>query len=318
MILLLSSLEAILFPSMSESRRLLLFLLPFSFLASLLFSGSLATALTCPRSDVAGVVEALRLPQCPLWIERSFPEEVNGDALDKELAHAQDGAYYSVFFYASWCPFSQNFRSTFDTLSSMFPQIRHLAVEQYSAMPSVFSRYGIHSFPTFVLASRTERIRYHGSKDLDSLVHFYRELTGEDPVAYFSMDQAKENTGVLQPWRGTTKEFLKNEPFLAFSLIFVILRAFTYFFPKVISQLKASGALYTRLHVDLGVFSGLNQLLGRVLHVFDVKRIWRKLGLSTKMGNFQKGAKSARVWASSLTSVSLGESSSSRPALLAS
>lgn len=261
-------------------------------------------------------MEGLRSPQCPLWIEHSFPEEVNGETLDKELAHAQDGAYYSIFFYASSCPFSQKFRSKFDTLSSMFPQIRHLAVEQYSAMPSVFSRYGIHSFPTFVLASRTAKIRYHGSKDLDSLVHFYSELTGEDPVTYFSMDQANENTGALQPWRGTTKEFLNSEPYLAFSLLFVILRAFSYFFPKVISHVKASWAIYTRLHVDLGIFSGLNQLLVRVLHVIDVKKIWRKLGLSSKMGNFQKGAKSARVWASSFTSVSLGESSSPRPALL--
>ncbi|KAH0464525.1 hypothetical protein IEQ34_007311 [Dendrobium chrysotoxum] len=301
---------------MSVSRCLVVFLLPFSFLALSLCRGSFAASLTCPRSDVVGVVEALRSPQCPLWIERSFSDEVNGDVLLKELAHAQDGTYYSVFFYASWCPFSQKFRSIFDTLSSMFPQIRHLAVEQYSAMPSVLSRYGIHGFPAFVLTSRTASVRYHGLKDLDSLVDFYREVTGEDPVAYFSMDQGKENTGALQPWRGITKEFLKNEPYLAFSLLFVFLRAFTYFLPKVISQLKASWALYTHLHVDLGIFSGLNQLLGRVLLLIDVKRIWRKLGLASKTGNFQKGAKSARVWASSLASVSLGESSPTRPTLL--
>ncbi|XP_020574787.1 5'-adenylylsulfate reductase-like 5 [Phalaenopsis equestris] len=300
---------------MSGSARLLLFLLPFSFLASLLCRGSCAEPLTCPRSEVAGLVEALRSPQCPLGIERSFAEEVNGDILDKVLAHAPNGAYYSVFFYASRCPFSQNFRSTFDTLSSMFPQITHLALEQYSAMPSLFSRYGIHSFPAFVLASRRGKIRYHGLKDLDSLVNFYREITGEEPVAYFSMDQAKENTGALQPWMGTTKEFLNSEPYLAFSLLFVILRAFTYFFPKLISQIKSSWALYTRLHANLGIISGLNQLLGRVLQVIDAKKILRKLNLSSKTGNFHKGAKSARVWASSLASVSLGESSSPRLAL---
>ncbi|KAH0463929.1 hypothetical protein IEQ34_006715 [Dendrobium chrysotoxum] len=108
----------------------------------------------------------------PIW-------QVNGDTLDKELAHAQDGTYHSVFLYASWRPFSQKCRSIFDTLGSMFQQIRHLAVEQYSAMPSVFSRYGIHDFPAFVLTSRTASVRYHGLKDLDSSVNFYRELTGE-------------------------------------------------------------------------------------------------------------------------------------------
>ncbi|KAI0516393.1 hypothetical protein KFK09_009066 [Dendrobium nobile] len=103
---------------------------------------------------------------------------VNGDTLDREMTHAQDGTYYSAFFYASWRPFSQKCRSIFDTLGSIFRQIRHFAVEQYSAMPSVFSRYGIHGFPAFVLTSRTTSVRYHGLKDLDSSVYFYRELTG--------------------------------------------------------------------------------------------------------------------------------------------
>ncbi|KAH0464660.1 hypothetical protein IEQ34_007446 [Dendrobium chrysotoxum] len=42
---------------------------------------------------------------------------------------------------------------------------------------SVFSRYGIHGFRAFVLTSRTASVRYHGLKDLDSSVDFYRELT---------------------------------------------------------------------------------------------------------------------------------------------
>lgn len=253
-------------------------------------------------------MDAIRSPKCPLWVERSFPEAVNGNDLDKVLAHVQDGSFYSVFFHASKCPFSQNFRSTFDTLSSMFPNIRHLAIEESSAMPSIFSRYGVHSFPTLLVSNKTERIRYRGSKDLDSLVCFYREFTGEEPAAYFSMQPAKENSNALHPWRGTAKEFMKNEPYLSFSLLFIILRSLTYLFPKFIFQLKALWTWFARFHVDAGIFSGLNQLLGRVLHAIH--------GLSSKTRNFRKGAKSARVWASSLaSSVSLSESSSSRSAL---
>ncbi|KAK8938095.1 5'-adenylylsulfate reductase-like 5 [Platanthera guangdongensis] len=309
---------------MSASRHLL-FLLRLAFISFLLSRGSSALQLTCPRSDVAGVVDSIRSPKCPIWIERSFPEEVDGDTLDKALAHVQEGAFYSVYFYASKCPFSQSFKPTFDSLSSMFPKIRHLAVEKSFAMPSFFSRYRIHGFPTLLLSTKTERIIYGGSKDLDSLICFYKKVTdpnsdgeklgeecskeGEVPATYFSVDQPKENAKALQPWRETTmKEFIENDPYLAFSILFITLRAFAYLFPKFIRRVKSSWAWLARLPIDTGIFSGLNQLLGRVLHVLN--------GLSVKARNFHKGAEGARVWASSLASVSLGESSSSRSALL--
>lgn len=292
---------------MSVSRHPL-FLLRLAFISSLLSRGSSALQPTCPRSDVAGVVDSLRSPDCPIWIERSFREEVDGDTLDKALAHVEEGTFYSVYFYASKCPFSQSFRSTFDALSSMFPKIRHLAVEKSFAMPSVFSRYGIRGFPTFMLSTKTTRVVYRGSKDLDSLVCFYKELTGEDPATYFSIDRPKENAKAFRPWREITmKEFMENDPYLAFSILFVTLRAFAYFFPKFIRVLKSSCTWLARLPIDTGIFSGLNQLLSRVFHVLN--------GLSTKARGFHKGVKSARVWASSLASVSLGESSS-RSALL--
>jgi len=61
--------------------------------------------------------------------------KVTGDELDRDLGHASGNAYFSIFFYATWCPFSRKVRPVFDALSSMFPQIRHLAVEESSAMP---------------------------------------------------------------------------------------------------------------------------------------------------------------------------------------
>jgi len=60
---------------------------------------------------------------------------VDGDFLDRALASKQRNAYTSVLFYASWCPFSCSMLPKFEILSSMFPQIEHLAVEQSSALP---------------------------------------------------------------------------------------------------------------------------------------------------------------------------------------
>jgi hypothetical protein len=81
-------------------------------------------------------------------------------------------------------------------------------------------------------------------------------------------------------------------------------------FPKVLTHLKAFWVLYVP-HFNLGIFGETSQLMGRILHMVDVRRIWTKLRLC-KTRNFHEGAKNARVWASSLTSVSLGESSSAR------
>ncbi|KAG0490910.1 hypothetical protein HPP92_007773 [Vanilla planifolia] len=293
---------------MSVSRWLPFFFLLLVCLALLPYCGLSAQPPLCPRSDLPGVAEYLR-SQCPLWIERSLPDEVSGDTLDKELELARNGAYYAVLFYAPWCPFSRSIRPIFDLLSSMFPETQHLVVEESSAMPSVFSRYGIHSFPSILLANRTARIKYHGSKDLDSLVQFYGETTGQAPLAYFSVDQPKEKTNFVQPWKGPTGEFIKTEPYLTISLLFIILRVFSYMFLKFVSQIKALWTSYARHRVNLGIFGELSQLLVRVMHVIDLKRAWSKLRLSNKKRTFHKGAKSARVWASSFTSVSLGESS---------
>ncbi|KAJ6832416.1 5'-adenylylsulfate reductase-like 5 isoform X2 [Iris pallida] len=284
----------------------------FFLILSLSLHHATAASSVCPRFDLGFFAGGLR-SQCPAWIERSSAEEVNGDTLDIELSNVRGSAYYSVLFYASWCPFSNKTRPTFDALSTMFPQIRHLAVEESAAMPSDFSRFGVHSFPSILIANGSERVQYHGSKDLSSLVDFYREITGLEPVAYF-VEEPSSNSGnfqVLNPWNKSLREIMTSEPYLAFSVLFICLKALVFFFPVIISRLKALMAVYA-WNLNLGIFGEWSHLLERVLHVIDLKRLWSKLRLSNKTRNFQKGANNARVWASSLASVSLGESSSSR------
>ncbi|XP_028556510.1 5'-adenylylsulfate reductase-like 5 isoform X1 [Dendrobium catenatum] len=100
--------------------------------------GSSALPPFCPSQALGGIADSLRL-QCPLRIERSLPEKANSDTLDKELVPVEHGRFNSVLFCASWCPFSQNIQPIFDALSSIFPKIRHLTVEESSALPSAFS-----------------------------------------------------------------------------------------------------------------------------------------------------------------------------------
>ncbi|XP_059640707.1 5'-adenylylsulfate reductase-like 5 [Cornus florida] len=252
--------------------------------------------------------------QCPLAISLSSPIEMDGESLDRALRSSQINVYTAVLFYASWCPFSSDLQPKFAALSSMFPQIKHLMVEQSSALPSIFSRYGIHSLPSILIVNQTARVRYHGPKDLRSLAHFYERTTGLEPVVDLTEDETSNSESdhkVLQPWNRTSlKEILLREPYLLFSVLFLFLRAFLYFFPEILSRLMALWVAHIP-HLNLGIFGESSQLVGRALQLIDVKRVWIKLKLC-KTRNFHNGARSARVWASSLASMSLGETSSAR------
>lgn len=269
---------------------------------------------TCPRRGPP-FLDALG-SRCPhVRIEPSPPLEVRGEAVDKELNLRHRGASYSILFYAAWCPFSSKFRPIFEALSTMFPQIHHFAVEESSVMPSLFSRYGVRGFPAILLVHETTMVRYRGPKDLNSLVDFYKETTGLDPIAYFDVDQ-QESTGSsrsVMPGDWSMLKLAKDEPFVLFAVLFVILKVVADFIPIVISHLRAFLAVRVR-NLNLGIRRGSSQLMERVLTVLDVKRLWSKLRLSNKTRDLRKGASNARAWASSFASVSLGEPSSSRQA----
>lgn len=47
----------------------------------------------------------------------------------------------------------------------------------------MLSRYGVRAFPTLFLVNSTMRVRYHGSRTMNSLAMFYKDVTGM--AAYF-------------------------------------------------------------------------------------------------------------------------------------
>ncbi|CAN7113015.1 unnamed protein product [Brassica rapa subsp. narinosa] len=256
--------------------------------------------------------------KCPPSMYPTPPIEIDGDSLDRLMALHHDGnAYVSVLFYASWCPFSRALRSKFDTLSSMFPQIHHLALDHSQALPSVFSRYGIHSLPSILMVNQTSKARYHGRKDLTSLIEFYEESTGLKPVQYVSEPEPTTSVdatdGNMITWlrKGTSiSEVFKGDPFLVLSLLFVCLQAAILVFPMAEQRLKALWASYVP-NLNLERFGEVSQVFRRAVHMVDVRRLWLKLTL-VKTRSFHERAKNARAWASSLASVSLGQTSSNQ------
>ncbi|KAL5684154.1 hypothetical protein ACJX0J_010539, partial [Zea mays] len=151
---------------------------------------------------------------------------VRGETVDTELNLRRRGASYSILFYAAWCPFSSKLRPIFGTLSTMYPQIHHFTVEESSATPSLFSRYGVRGFPAILLVNETTMVRYRGSKDLNSLVDFYKETTGLDPIAYIDVVE-QESTGSLSsvmPWDRSIREMAKDEMYLLVAVLFIIVK----------------------------------------------------------------------------------------------
>ncbi|GJW80739.1 5'-adenylylsulfate reductase-like protein 5 [Tanacetum coccineum] len=243
-----------------------------------------------------------------------FSLQMDGESLDKVLSSSQTNAYVAILFYASWCPFSKNFQPKFDALSSMYPQIKHIMVEQSSVPPIVFSRYGIHGVPSILLVNKTTRMRHRGPKEMQSLVDFYQRATGLEPTMYLTEDQiifSENKSDVLESLNKTQiKDIISREPYLTFSLFFLFLKALVYFYPNMISNLIALWLAYIP-HPNLAIFGEWKQLLARVLHLVDVNRAFNKLKL-IKSRPFHNGARSARAWTSSLASFSLSKTSSSR------
>ncbi|XP_062204113.1 5'-adenylylsulfate reductase-like 6 [Phragmites australis] len=245
---------------------------------------------------------------CRVSAEGYPAEEVNGEELLRELAGKEE--YTAVLFYASWCPFSQRMRPVFDDLSSMFPRIKHLAVEESSVMPAILSRYGVRSLPSIIVAHGSYTFWPLGAEDLDSLVDFYTAVTGQEPVAYIGPRKwsTSQSTHYAKLGNSSISEAVKREPYLAFSIMFICLRIFLFFFTKFFALIKGFWIQYFR-HINLGILAKLTQLLECVPHAVDVRKMWSKWRLMV-------GAKNARVWASSLTSLSLGGQSSPRAAVL--
>lgn len=109
----------------------------------------------------------------------------------------------------------------------------------------------------------------------------------------------KETGYKVKPWnQKPLKEILIKEPYLILSLMFIFYKASIYLIPRLVCQVKA---LWFALvpHLSVGVLGESKQLLRRVFHVVDLKRVGNKVNT----GSRSIGAQTARVWASSLASV---------------
>ncbi|KAI4389446.1 hypothetical protein MLD38_001674 [Melastoma candidum] len=265
----------------------------------------------------------LEAPRCP----PGFVGVIEGDevSLQRALAivHGDSQAYVAVLFYASWCPFSRVFRPTFSILSSLFPSIRHFAIEESSVRPSILSKYGVHGFPTLFIMNSTLRDRYRGPRTLGSLIAFYNGFTGIKSSSLDTLLQGNNNFSMYERhdkgepeicpfwWARSPENLLHHETYLALAAAFVLLRLLYFLYPTLL----ACAQWVWRRHITnmdlLSLFEQFPMYLKRAIHLF------KSLDDPCKKSNLQEGARNAGVWASkSLATVAIGEASSSRSTCL--
>ncbi|XP_044475942.1 5'-adenylylsulfate reductase-like 4 isoform X2 [Mangifera indica] len=277
----------------------------------------------CPTESITDSILGFRSFNCLVSTGFQSHDVIEGGELSLQRAlnmvHKNSHDFVAVLFYASWCPFSRNFRPSFSILSSLYPSIPHFAIEESAIRPSVLSKYGVHGFPTLFLLNSSMRIRYHGSRTFGSLVAFYSDVTGFnsasldkislDKVGHISNQEKHnnmDNESCPFSWARSPENLLQQETYLALATAFVLLRLLFSFFPTLLAFAQYT---WTRLirNFKLGnLFEHPRASLYRAMQIFN------SLREPCKRSNLQEGALNARAWASkSLATVSIGDASTS-------
>lgn len=208
----------------------------------------------CPKRSIKASILGFgdsALPMCGIGHSLGV---IEGDdtSIQKALSMIDTSThdYIVVLFYASWCPFSTIFKPSLSVMSSLYPSIPHIAIEESVVKPSLLSKYGVNGFPTLFVLNSTMRARYHGSRTLSSLVTFYTDVTGVEPESIDKAYLDKMDTFVHEKgnksepefcpfsWAKAPEKLLRQETYLFLATLFVIFRSAYLTYPFIVSSAR--------------------------------------------------------------------------------
>ncbi|CAN6479892.1 unnamed protein product [Victoria cruziana] len=224
------------------------------------------------------------------------------------LIHRNNETYVAIFFHASWCPFSKTSMPVFVLLSSLFPIIHHIAIEESTVRPSLLSRYGVHGFPTLFLQNSTTRLRFRGSRTFSSMLPFYVDVTGMKPSSpELSPEKVKDmlnlTTAVKDAeteycpfsWAKSPEKLLQQETYLALATSFLALRLLYFLFPRFLAGTKWFWERYVQVRGIAVLWERLQVYREQAVYIFSYMLCIPRL---CKRSNLLVGAMNARAWAS--------------------
>ncbi|KAH7277913.1 hypothetical protein KP509_38G015300 [Ceratopteris richardii] len=224
----------------------------------------------------------------------------------------ENQGYTALLFYAEWCPFSRGAWQIFDFLSILFPGIHHIAIESSTLWPSQLSEYGVRSFPAIFVQSKTSKSQFQGPRSLKSLSQFYVNETGLSSISlrYPLLELPMKHAYGQRDWGRFSAVWLKDNYYLAFAVLFLLLRFYLYIRPTIASVLRK----YWSINRPSSVGS---KRIGNQANVGQRKRLTHKAAGKVKVAyprkekESGKGVLSVRSWhSSSLAAVALAECSS--------
>ncbi|KAF3793720.1 5'-adenylylsulfate reductase-like 3 [Nymphaea thermarum] len=299
-----------------EMRFVLGWMLGFAFLLTPL---KVSSAPVCPAISASEMV-VLGLTHSCLPEDSEFRPAYGGDGrnvmeLDEvslqralNLIHRNSDNYVAMIFHASWCPFSKTSMPVFVILSSLFPTIHHIAVEESAVRPSLLSRYGVHGFPTLFLQNSTTRLRYRGSRTFSSVLAFYVDVTGIKPSSpELSPEKVKDLLNLTKAvmdaeteycpfsWAKSPEKLLQQETYLALAISFLALRLLYFLLPRLLAGTKCFWERYVQGRGVAIHWERLQAYREQAVYIFGYMLCIPRL---CKGSNLQGGAMNARAWAS--------------------
>ncbi|XP_024545234.1 5'-adenylylsulfate reductase-like 3 [Selaginella moellendorffii] len=131
-----------------------------------------------------------------------------------------------LLLYASWCPFSKLMRPLFDTMSSIYPSVYHIAVEESSVRP----RYGKRSW--IKLTETHKNVSMHAVFSR----RFSPEVQGSSEALILHSSQGRPPAGMC-PYISPEK-LLEGNMYLTLAACFLALRLAFLLLPVATKSLK--------------------------------------------------------------------------------
>ncbi|KAL6861275.1 hypothetical protein ACP4OV_016975 [Aristida adscensionis] len=272
----------------------------------------------CPRPIAAAAILGLGAPRtCPTACRNPvhLPRIIEGNEAvvgwSINFVHRFKGTYVAVLFYASWCPFSQEFLPHFEKSGYLFPTILHFAFEESRIKTRTKSAFGIQGYPTLFIMNSSMRVQYHGPRSVTSLAAFYTAVSGinasldptigEVPSPTIKLRENANQENCIFCWARLLEKNLQQDIFLPLAVSFLILRLIYLLAPKIISFARWTWRRHT-------LFTNLTNIHDYFFSYLEQGRLKFNRIYPSKQVNLHDEARNASAWASkSLASVSIAE-----------
>lgn len=95
---------------------------------------------------------------------------------EMKRVQAGGGKIDVMLFKAEWCGHCKNFKPTWNKLEELYGKKYNFITYDADKNEKEIAQWEIRGFPTLMIKNGKEAVEYRGSRDIDSLINFFKEL----------------------------------------------------------------------------------------------------------------------------------------------